>query len=199
MKGICFGLALLGSALAFDVGAQAPSATSKPSTNAVVNRPLTNALNARPLTNALTRQQQEGLVSGGIPASNFTPEQRAKLQDASKKLQSAQTSHYQRMGQIRRELEEMGKKDVIDESAIREKAKEIGTIEGELAILRAHHYKELKTILPKEQFDALQSAPAPRPAMQQRLNSVVDRVERTNALSTNRPSRPPTNSIPVKR
>lgn len=114
-----------------------------------------------PAQAAQTRQQQESQlrVSGGLPAEALTEEQRTKLREVSAKSRKEQTALYEKMRTVRTDLDKLTRADQIDEQAIRSKALELGKIEGELAVIRAKNYSELRALLPKEQFEQLQRPP----------------------------------------
>jgi Spy/CpxP family protein refolding chaperone len=182
MKHLVFGTALV--TLVISGFAQAPATNRAVASPTATNR----AIVAPPPPSRQAQEQQ--VLQQNLPSLN--EEQRKKLQEASSKLQKEQSTHYQEMARIRRELDELTRAETIDEQALRAKAMEMGRIEGELAVLRAKHQKELRSILPKEHFERLQSGQPMRPQVQQRLNTIVERGG-TNAL--NRPQ-PPNQGAP---
>jgi Spy/CpxP family protein refolding chaperone len=146
---------------------------------------------------AVTRQQQEGQLQKPR-AEGLSEEQRLKLREATEKSRQQQTELYERMRNVRTELDALTRVENYDESAITNKAQEIGKIEGELAVIRARQYKDLRGILPKGQFEQMHNGTSQPPAiLQQRLNSIVARTNlppnvRPLPPSTNRPALPVT-------
>ena len=97
-------------------------------------------------------------VGTNAPAAPVRPaqdpvneEQRAKLRETNEKFRAEQTVLYEKLRTTRKEMEQAAQADPIDEASIRAKAAVIGQIEGDLALLRAKHYKELRTVLPHDQ------------------------------------------------
>lgn len=86
----------------------------------------------------------------------LTEEQRQKVRAATEKAREEQRLLSEKLRDARRELEVAAQAEEIDEVNIRAKAAIVGQIEGDLAIVRAKQYKELRNILPKEQVDRLQ-------------------------------------------
>jgi hypothetical protein len=78
-------------------------------------------------------------------------EQRAKLRETNEKFRGEQNVLYEKLRTTRKEMEQAAQADPIDEPTIRAKAAVLGQIEGDLALLRAKHYKELRTVLPHDQ------------------------------------------------
>jgi Spy/CpxP family protein refolding chaperone len=70
----------------------------------------------------------------------LTDEQRTKVDEANKAYASIATPLYTRLMSARRELESLVTADKIDEVAVRAKAKEIGDVEGDLAVARAQRH-----------------------------------------------------------
>jgi len=81
---------------------------------------------------------------------NVSDEQRAKLHEINEKFRTEQSAVYEKLRIAQRELEQTAQADVTDENAIRAKAAAVGQIEGDLAMLRAKHYKELRAVLPRD-------------------------------------------------
>lgn len=91
------------------------------------------------------------------PATNaapgaLSPELRAKVREVNEKFRAEQTALYKRLQIARRELEQTIQSESLNDKGIREKATIIGEIEGELAILRGKHYRELGAVLPPGQL-----------------------------------------------
>jgi len=147
---------------------------------------LAQAPEPKGLVSPPSRQAQERQIQSA-PIATLTEEERNKLQEATSKLQREQNERYVEMTKIRRELDELSRQETLDEKAIREKAMEIGKLEGDLAIIRAKHRHELKEILPREHFERIQSGQALRPVVRQRLNRIVERTNPARA----RPLPPP--------
>jgi Spy/CpxP family protein refolding chaperone len=110
----------------------------------------------RPVTNAM---------------SNLTPEQRTKYQEANQRYRQEQTPLYEKLRTARRELEQAIQAENLDEKLIRDKAEQIGRIEGDLAVIRAKHSKELRTIMP--QGPRSTGMNSTNVQFQQRLQSIV--------------------------
>ncbi len=87
----------------------------------------------------------------GAVVDKVSEEQRAKLRELNEKFRADQNGLYEKLRNARRDLEQTAQADVADEKAIRAKAGVLGQVEGDLTILRAKHYKELRTILPRDQ------------------------------------------------
>src|SRR3954462_12210075 len=79
--------------------------------------------------------------------NTLTPEQR-KYQEANQKWRQEQNPLFEKQRAVRRELEQAVQADSTDEKVIREKAAQLGQIEGDLAVLRAKHYKEIRAFMP---------------------------------------------------
>jgi Spy/CpxP family protein refolding chaperone len=103
-----------------------------------------------------TRERQPG-GSGGR-TEGLTPEQQDKIRQSSEKMREEQRALYDKLRAARTDLEKTAQADPINETDIRAKAAVIGQIEGELALIRARHYKELAAVLPKEQMDRFREA-----------------------------------------
>ncbi len=101
-------------------------------------------------TNAPALQNRAAQESA-LRRENVTDDQRAKLKETNEKFRTEQNALYERLRNARRDLEQTAQADATDEKAIRAKAAVLGQVEGDLAILRAKHYKELRAILPHEQ------------------------------------------------
>jgi Spy/CpxP family protein refolding chaperone len=100
----------------------------------------------------------------------MTDEQRKKLQESNQKLRQEQAAVSEKLRAARRELEQAAQAVNYDEQAIRDKAATIGQLEGDLAIIRAKHYQDLRSIMPQPVTNA---TPA-----------------RSATILTNRPARP---------
>jgi Spy/CpxP family protein refolding chaperone len=81
----------------------------------------------------------------------MTDEQRKKLQEANQKMRQEQTPLYEKLRTARQDLEKAAQAENFDEQTIRAKAAVIGQIEGDLALIRARHYQEIRTIAPRAQ------------------------------------------------
>jgi Spy/CpxP family protein refolding chaperone len=114
------------------------------------------------------------------PRENVTDEQRAKLRDLNEKFRNEQNSLYEKLRNARRELDQTAQADATDEKAIRSKAAVLGQIEGDLAILRARHYKELRAILPHDQAARQSGMISGTNQVNSRLKDVVRPAPRTN-------------------
>lgn len=84
-------------------------------------------------------------------ATNAAPrvqneEQRQRLREANETFRGEQAALYDRLRAARRELDQAAQAEIPDEKNIRAKAAALGQIEGDLAILRARHFKELRAI-----------------------------------------------------
>lgn len=90
---------------------------------------------------------------------NITDEQRQKIEEANKEYNSKATPTYSRLTNTRRELEALVSADKFDEVAVRQKAKEIGDLEAELAILRGQRYAKFRSFLTAEQARRFNLAP----------------------------------------
>jgi Spy/CpxP family protein refolding chaperone len=138
------------------------------------------------------RQLQEGGLARPqprTPADTITEEQRTALIEISKKMRKEQMSGLQKLGAARMALDRLSKAENIDEKAIQAKALEIGEIEGELAIIRAKHYRQMRAAVPGEQFDRLQALTLQHPPQfEQRLNRIVNK--RTDVPPAVRPGPP---------
>jgi Spy/CpxP family protein refolding chaperone len=146
-----------------------------------------------PTPPAAPRQAQEAKPER--PAGDTLSEaQRSKLREATDKLRQEQTPHSEKLRNARNELEALMRRENYDESAIRAKALEIGRIEGELAVIRAKHYKDLRGILPKEQFERMVQNVGT--STDRRLNSIV---ARTNAAPVVRPAPPQPGAPPAEK
>ncbi len=99
--------------------------------------------------------------------------QRAKLRETNEKFRAEQTLLYEKLRTNRKEMEQAAQADPIDEKTIRAKASVIGQIEGDLAVLRAKHYKELRTILPHDQAARQSGLSVSTNQSQQRLQNIV--------------------------
>lgn len=132
-----------------------------------------------------SRPQQENRARNS-PSEPLSAEQREKLQAATTKMRQEQTALYDKMRTTRLALEELVKADKVDEKAIRAKAAELGEIEADLALLRAHHYQELRDILPAAQFERMKSPPL---RIDQQSQTVVPRA--TPAPGVRPPPPPP--------
>jgi len=117
----------------------------------------------RPVTNAM---------------SNLTPEQRTKYQEANQRYRQEQTPLYEKLRTARRELEQAIQAENLDEKIIRDKAEQIGRIEGDLAVIRAKHSKELRTIMPQGARPVGMNSTNVQ--YQQRLQSIVSQKGATN-------------------
>jgi Spy/CpxP family protein refolding chaperone len=84
-------------------------------------------------------------------ALDLTPEQRTKMEEANKTYSTAATPLYARLTTARRELESLVNADKLDETAVKAKAKEIGDLEGEIAVARAKRFAEFRGFLSPEQ------------------------------------------------
>lgn len=126
---------------------------------------------------AAPRQAQEGAVRDRRP-DPVPPEQRQKLAEATKKMREEQNAVYQKMQAVRSELDVMLKAPELDEKAIRAKAAEIGKLEGDLAMIRGRHYRELGKIMPNVPIERVQRSAAeaagPGTNRAMRLQSVVN-------------------------
>lgn len=100
------------------------------------------------------------VVPPGAPQDEgLSDEQKAKLKEANEKLRLEQQPLYGKQREVRNEMRQLEQADPLDEAKLREKALELGKVEGELAILRAKHFQTIKGLLPKEQVERLQSGP----------------------------------------
>jgi Spy/CpxP family protein refolding chaperone len=81
--------------------------------------------------------------------SKLTDEQRKKLQEANQKLHQEQTALYEKLRIARRDLEQAVQAEHYDEQTIRSKAAVLGQLEGDLALIRAKHYQEIRPFMPK--------------------------------------------------
>ncbi len=114
--------------------------------------------------------------------NNLTLEQR-KYQEANQKWRQEQNPLFEKQRAVRKELEQAVQAENVDEKVIREKAAQLGQIEGDLAVLRAKHYKEVRAFMPRNSTNNMQ--------FQQRLNSVVSRAGATNASGASNPAATP--------
>ena len=152
-------------------GASAQNATVSPSKTPPAAPPQAPPNAPTPATrlNKIVQRAEPGPSSnlarpGGAPGGDaLSDEQRNKLREASEKLRAEQQPQYSKMRDIRKEMAELEKAEKIDETKIREKARELGAVEGELAVLRARHFQTIKAHLPKEQVDRMrEGGPANR-------------------------------------
>lgn len=90
---------------------------------------------------------------------NITDEQRQKIEEANKEYNAKATPTYARLTNARRELEALVTAEKMDEVAVRQKAKEIGDLEADLAIARAQRYAKFRTFLTAEQARRFNQAP----------------------------------------
>ena len=90
---------------------------------------------------------------------NITDEQRQKIDEANKEYSAKATPTYARLTNTRRELEAFVTAEKMDEVAVRQKGKEIGDLEAELAIARAQRYAKFRTFLSAEQARRFNQAP----------------------------------------
>ena len=90
---------------------------------------------------------------------NITDEQRQKIQEANKEYNEKATPTYARLTNSRRELETLVTAEKLDEAAVRQKAKEIGDLEADLAIARAQRYAKVRSFLTAEQARRFNQAP----------------------------------------
>ena len=97
-------------------------------------------------------------------AMDLTPEQQTKLQEINRTFTTNATPLFARLGTLRREIESLVNEENFNEATIRAKAKEIGDLEADLAILRAKRYGNLRAFLTPEQARRFNSgAPIARP------------------------------------
>jgi Spy/CpxP family protein refolding chaperone len=120
-------------------------------------------------------------ASSSIPpvttsAPKITDEQRAKARESNEKFRNEQSALFEKLRTARREMEQAAQADVTDESTIRAKAATLGQIEGELAILRARHYKELRAILPHDQAASQSGLSSGSNQYTQRLQNIIRRT-----------------------
>jgi hypothetical protein len=116
-------------------------------------------------------------------------EQRAKLRETNEKFRAEQTVLYEKLRGTRREMEQAAQAEPINEASIRAKAAVIGQIEGDLALLRARHYKELRTVLPHDQA-------ARQSGLSLSTNQYPSRLREVVRANTNKPSAAP--AVPSK-
>src|SRR5688500_13972197 len=100
-----------------------------------------------PATNQVGRTNIPGTRTNAIPsrapqrfdraALDISPEHRSKLEKINRAYTTNATPAYQRLSALRREMETLINQDTVAEDVLRAKAKEIGDVEGELAIARA--------------------------------------------------------------
>ena len=100
-------------------------------------------------------------------------EQRTTLRETNEKFRAEQTVLYEKLRTTRREMEQAAQSDPINEASIRSKAAVIGQIEGDLALLRARHYKELRTVLPHDQAARQSGLSSSTNQSHQRLQNIV--------------------------
>jgi Spy/CpxP family protein refolding chaperone len=129
-------------------------------------------------------------VRTNAPAAPIRPshdpvneEQRAKLRETNEKFRAEQAVLYEKLRTTRKEMEQAAQADPVDEAAIRGKAAVLGQIEGDLALLRARHYKELRTVLPHDQA-------ARQSGLSQSTNHYAQRVQSAVRPTTNAPVSP---------
>lgn len=101
------------------------------------------------------REQERGLERQR-PGAGLTEEQREKMREVMEKTRDEQRAAAEKMSRVRRELGELTRAEKIDEAAIRAKAKEIGEVEAEMALVRARQFQELKGVIPAEQLERMQ-------------------------------------------
>jgi Spy/CpxP family protein refolding chaperone len=123
------------------------------------NQPGTDA-NTQPPARRLERLERRERPNreGALAGEGLTEEQRQKVREATEKSREEQRVASEKLREARRELEQAAQGEEIDEAKIRAKAQVVGQLEGDMAIIRAKQYKELRKILPKEQVDRLQQA-----------------------------------------
>jgi Spy/CpxP family protein refolding chaperone len=90
---------------------------------------------------------------------NITDEQRQKIEEANKEYTAKASPTYARLTSARRELETLVNAEKLDEAAVRQKAKEIGDLEAELAIARGQRYAKFRSFLSAEQARRFNQAP----------------------------------------
>src|SRR5215216_1012127 len=87
-----------------------------------------------------------------------------KVDEANKAYATTATPLYTRLINARRELESLVTADKIDEVALRAKAREIGDVEGELALARAQRHAKFLGFLTADQARRFsQMSPPSRP------------------------------------
>jgi Spy/CpxP family protein refolding chaperone len=90
---------------------------------------------------------------------NITDEQRQKIEEANKEYTAKASPTYARLTNARRELETLVNAEKMDEAAVRQKAKEIGDLEADLAIARGQRYAKFRSFLSAEQARRFNQAP----------------------------------------
>jgi Spy/CpxP family protein refolding chaperone len=126
-------------------------------------------------------------ASSSIPpvttsAPKITDDQRTKARESNEKFRNEQSALFEKLRTARREMEQAAQADLTDESTIRARAATLGQIEGDLAILRAKHYKELRTILPHDQAASQSGLGAGSNQYTQRLQNIVRRGTNNPAI-----------------
>lgn len=106
-------------------------------------------------------ERRERPAAEGQAAEGLTEEQRQKVRDVMEKFREDQRVAFDKLRTARTELDEASRGEQVDEAKIRAKAQVVGQIEGDLAILRAKQFAELRKVLPKEQVDRMQQPGAP--------------------------------------
>jgi Spy/CpxP family protein refolding chaperone len=114
---------------------------------------------ARPAPISPTNQLGRPIQRFDRTLQNVNDEQRQKIQEANKEYNEKATPTYARLTSARRELETLVSAEKFDEVAVRQKAREIGDLEADLAIARGQRYAKFRSFLTAEQARRFNQAP----------------------------------------
>ncbi len=105
----------------------------------------------------------------GLPDETLTEEQRTIVREAMDAARKEAAPLEEKMRAARRQLQEAIHAEKLDEQAIRDKAAEIGKLEGDLAVIRASAFAKIRPSLTPEQLARMKNQPPqfdrPRPPL----------------------------------